>query len=105
MNCTINTEPDVVWILSVLAVLLYWVLLSISLPVVFFNGLHPINFTGISGDYSIRYFSGMLSNIIVYSKSFVGKDFLRNKLKYELTVHFKPERRENISQKLRIKYN
>ena len=27
----------------------------------------------------------------VNSKSFVGKDFFRNKWKYELTVHFKHE--------------
>ena len=27
----------------------------------------------------------------VNSKSFVGKDFLRNKWKYELTMHFKHE--------------
>ena len=41
----------------------------------------------------------------VNSKSFVGKDFLQNKWKYELTMHFKHEMKENISQKLRIKWN
>ena len=41
----------------------------------------------------------------VNSKFFVSKDLLRNKWKYELTVHFKHEMIGNISQKLRIIIN
>ena len=37
VNCTINTEPSVVWILSAQPVLLYWVQLSI-----FYNGFCPL---------------------------------------------------------------